>query len=186
MRQQAGAFVLDDAANDTESDTTERPGRRFVVLRHDWPVPHRDLILETTDAAGVSLLPTWALYAADPERPVLAATAGAYGIAVPLEAHRRAYLDYEGPVSGDRGTVTRESWGLVLGFRAVSENRLAIRLRASDPTGARFEGLLELAAENSTEERISLPELTFTLSERHAAANPVRWAFEWRPGEIED
>lgn len=31
--------------------------------------------------------------------------------ATPLPAHRRMYLDYEGPVSGGRGTVTRWDGG---------------------------------------------------------------------------
>lgn len=68
---------------------------RFAVLRHESPRGlHFDLLLETGDA-----LQTWAL-----RRPPDS------GGEIPCDAlpdHRVAYLDYEGPVSGDRGTVTR-------------------------------------------------------------------------------
>lgn len=68
---------------------------RFVILQHDvLDGTHFDLMLE----AGPSLK-TWKL--PEPPRP---------GVDVDCEAladHRLAYLDYEGPVSGDRGSVTR-------------------------------------------------------------------------------
>jgi hypothetical protein len=67
---------------------------RYVILEHDHPVLHWDLMLE----AG-PVLRTWRLAAAP--QP---------GRAVPAELsfdHRLAYLDYEGPVSGDRGRVRR-------------------------------------------------------------------------------
>ena len=72
---------------------------RFVILRHEVPPgrnrpSHWDLMLE---AEGV--LQTWAL-ASEPGYDV-----GIWGQALP--DHRLAYLDYEGPVSGDRGTVAR-------------------------------------------------------------------------------
>jgi hypothetical protein len=67
---------------------------RFVVLTHDHPVLHWDLMLERGD-----VLRTWRLA----EEPLP-------GVAIAAEAladHRRKYLDYEGPVTGDRGTVVR-------------------------------------------------------------------------------
>jgi hypothetical protein len=68
---------------------------RFVVLKHDSPRGrHWDLMLETGPA-----LATWAL-SEPPDAPV-AITADA------LADHRLAYLDYEGPISGGRGSVTR-------------------------------------------------------------------------------
>ncbi len=68
---------------------------RFVVLEHDSPRGlHWDLMLET---AGV--LATWAL--PQPPEPGLTLEAEA------LPDHRPAYLDYEGKLSGDRGSVTR-------------------------------------------------------------------------------
>ncbi|MBI1830138.1 MAG: hypothetical protein HYR84_01650 [Planctomycetes bacterium] len=68
---------------------------RFVILEHDHPVLHWDLMLE---ADGV--LQTWRLAQA-PDGVVGAIEATALG------DHRIAYLDYEGPVSGNRGTVRR-------------------------------------------------------------------------------
>jgi hypothetical protein len=66
---------------------------RFVVLEHDYPERHWDFMLEAGD-----VLRTWRLAA--PPQP---------GTPVVAEAsfdHRLLYLDYEGPVSGNRGRVT--------------------------------------------------------------------------------
>lgn len=72
---------------------------RFVILRHDSPHGvHFDLMLEVDDS-----LKTWAL----PQPP-------ATGVDMSCKAlgdHRLAYLDYEGPISGDRGSVTRWDHG---------------------------------------------------------------------------
>jgi hypothetical protein len=71
---------------------------RYVILTHDHPFLHWDLMLED---GGV--LRTWRLL----EEP-------AVGRTVPAEKlpdHRLAYLDYEGPVSGDRGNVVRWDYG---------------------------------------------------------------------------
>jgi hypothetical protein len=68
---------------------------RFVVLEHAAPQgTHWDFMLETQEA-----LATWALDQPPDSAPQVAAKA--------LPDHRKAYLDYEGPVSGDRGSVTR-------------------------------------------------------------------------------
>jgi hypothetical protein len=72
---------------------------RFVVLRHDFPPGHArglhwDLLLES---AGV--LRAWALAAEPLSQPEIQAEQ--------LADHRAMYLEYEGPVSGDRGSVTR-------------------------------------------------------------------------------
>jgi DNA polymerase Ligase (LigD) len=67
---------------------------RFVVLTHDHPFLHWDLMLEEG-----GILRTWRLdQPPDAEGPIAAEALG---------DHRRAYLDYEGPVSGGRGSVTR-------------------------------------------------------------------------------
>ena len=68
---------------------------RFVILEHDWPALHWDLMLESGE-----VLRTWRL-AAPPEDPDGAVDAE------PSFEHRLHYLDYEGPVSGNRGTVRR-------------------------------------------------------------------------------
>jgi hypothetical protein len=67
---------------------------RYVILEHDHPTLHWDLMLEHGD-----VLKTWRLGA--PPRP------GGAVAAQPSLDHRPAYLDYEGPVSGGRGTVSR-------------------------------------------------------------------------------
>jgi hypothetical protein len=67
---------------------------RYVILEHDFPTRHWDFMLESDD-----VLKTWRL-AAPPQ-------AGDGVAAEPSFDHRRAYLDYQGPVSGGRGTVTR-------------------------------------------------------------------------------
>jgi hypothetical protein len=67
---------------------------RFVILEHDHPVVHWDLMLD-----GGAALQTWRLAQAPVFDVWIDATA--------LGDHRRAYLDYEGPVTGNRGTVKR-------------------------------------------------------------------------------
>ena len=67
---------------------------RFVILEHDHPERHWDLMLETGPT-----LRTWRL--AQPPAP------GAPIAALALPDHRLDYLSYEGPVSGNRGTVVR-------------------------------------------------------------------------------
>ena len=71
---------------------------RFVVLEHDHPVTHWDFMLEVG-----AVLRTWRLEA--PPEP------GCPVEAVALFDHRAVYLDYEGPVSRNRGTVRRWDWG---------------------------------------------------------------------------
>ncbi|MCH2129561.1 MAG: hypothetical protein MK179_10480 [Pirellulaceae bacterium] len=72
---------------------------RFVLLRHELPAAsnralHWDLMLEREN-----VLRTWALE----EEP----SVGMSIRATELADHRLAYLDYEGPVSGNRGKVSR-------------------------------------------------------------------------------
>jgi hypothetical protein len=67
---------------------------RFVILEHDHPILHWDLMLEAGDA-----LHTWRLAEEPVQERAIEATA--------LADHRAMYLDYEGPVSGNRGTVRR-------------------------------------------------------------------------------
>ena len=84
---------------------------RFVILRHQMPPQssrpdHWDLMLED----GSHLL-TWAL----PAAPLV----GEQLSALPLAEHRLDYLDYEGPLTGDRGRVTRHDWG---SYKKISDN----------------------------------------------------------------
>lgn len=46
-----------------------------------------------------------------------------------IGSHRKAYLDYEGPVSGHRGVVQRVDAGWV-DFEELGRDRCVIRLRA--------------------------------------------------------
>lgn len=72
---------------------------RFVILRHAMPPAsgresHWDFMLEAAEA-----LETWALE----QEPSVTSSC----LANRLADHRKAYLDYEGEVSGGRGTVAR-------------------------------------------------------------------------------
>jgi hypothetical protein len=98
---------------------------RFVILEHDHPNLHWDFMLE---AGG--RLRTWRL--AEPPG------AGPSVPAEPIADHRPAYLDYEGPVSGDRGTVRRWDAG-EFEWVADEATRLVVRL-----DGARVRGRFAL------------------------------------------
>jgi hypothetical protein len=87
---------------------------RYVILEHDHPVRHWDLMLEAGD-----VLQTWRLTA--PPAP---------GLPVPAEPsfdHRPVYLDYEGSVGGGRGRVTRWDAG-TFDWLAEEQDRRAVRL----------------------------------------------------------
>jgi hypothetical protein len=71
---------------------------RFAILIHDHPFLHWDFLLEQGSTCW-----TWRLL----QRPDAASQIPAE----PLPDHRIHYLDYEGPVSGDRGNVTRWDYG---------------------------------------------------------------------------
>jgi hypothetical protein len=98
---------------------------RFVILEHDHPHLHWDFMLE----AG-PVLRTWRL-GAPPQG----------GVSLRVErsfAHRLAYLDYEGPVSGGRGTVTRWEAGT---FTWVSDQEDEVVV---DLSGSRVHGRFHL------------------------------------------
>ncbi|MEZ6067364.1 MAG: DNA polymerase ligase N-terminal domain-containing protein [Planctomycetaceae bacterium] len=67
---------------------------RYAILQHDHPQLHWDFLLENGEIACC-----WRLA----ERPEV-------GVGITAERiadHRLVYLDYEGPVSGDRGVVAQ-------------------------------------------------------------------------------
>ena len=101
---------------------------RFVILAHDWPHPHFDLMIEV---AGV--LRTWRLSELPRGKSVADRPAERLG------DHRLAYLDYEGPVSGGRGTVRRIDAGTCVVIRDEPEHFEAIM------TGAIICGRLTIA-----------------------------------------
>lgn len=98
---------------------------RYVILEHDWPVRHWDLLLEDGD-----VLKAWRLVA-EP----------ASGATVAAETnfdHRLIYLDYEGPVTGGRGTVMRWDRGTFEWVERRSD-RVVVNL-----TGDRLSGRVEM------------------------------------------
>lgn len=82
---------------------------RFVILTHDHPFPHFDLMLE-----HASVLRTWRLMETPSVRKAIRAEA--------LGDHRLAYLDYEGPVSHERGSVAK--WDVGTFAWSIQENDL--------------------------------------------------------------
>lgn len=70
----------------------------FVILEHDWPMLHWDMLIDLD--ACQERVATWAINHLPKDF--------AYsGQAIKLTDHRRIYLNYEGPISGNRGKVER-------------------------------------------------------------------------------
>ena len=97
------------------------PPVRFVVLTHDHPFVHWDLLVQRGD-----VLRSWRLLESpdrwrSPAEPIeLSAEA--------IGDHRLLYLDYEGPVSGERGHVVRWDHGQA---EWLEESERSVRLRLS-------------------------------------------------------
>ncbi|HLW65468.1 MAG TPA: DNA polymerase ligase N-terminal domain-containing protein [Gemmataceae bacterium] len=108
---------------------------RFVILTHDHPHLHWDFFLEEGD-----VLRGWRLAEEPAARKLIAATC--------LPDHRKFYLDYEGPVSADRGSVTRWDFGSYSSEPPSREASLrASRIGAQlilQITGTRLHGRVEL------------------------------------------
>ncbi len=104
---------------------------RYALLLHALPdgTSHYDLLLEHGDA-----LAAWRLPAPPAQLPPEGAEASA------LQAHRPLYLDYEGEVSGGRGTVRRVDAGT---YEAMTwdDSRVVVRVE-----GASAHGVLEVEA----------------------------------------
>jgi hypothetical protein len=94
---------------------------RFVILEHDHPELHWDLMLEDGGR-----LRTWRLAEAPEGGHAIAARA--------IPDHRLAYLDYEGPVSGGRGTVRRWESG-TYHVKQEAETGMTLSLAGSRKTG---------------------------------------------------
>ncbi len=108
-------------------------GAAFVLLRHETPDGvHWDLMLDTG-----SLLTTWQLSAdptaIDPEWATIPAKR--------LPDHRRAYLEYEGPVSRNRGWVTQTDRGT---YHLLKDESLSCAVSLS---GERLSGRYELRSQ---------------------------------------
>ncbi|WP_169975334.1 DNA polymerase ligase N-terminal domain-containing protein [Tautonia rosea] len=100
--------------NSLQNPTPSAAPNRFVLLEHRWNGVHWDLMLEAGDR-----LRTWALT----HLPVPGINIGATS----LPDHRVVYLDYEGPISNDRGTVLRIDRGT---YHPIlwTEDRVVIQL----------------------------------------------------------
>jgi hypothetical protein len=110
---------------------------RYVVLRHETPPgasrpSHWDLMFEVDPTAA---LRTWAI-----ELPPDSATAQA---ARALPDHRREYLTYEGPVSGNRGSVARWDEGTYEMLPPPSDAPEAFVVRIA---GRRLRGVVTITA----------------------------------------
>lgn len=103
------------------------PPTRFVILHHRVAKhEHWDVMLEQGEA-----LLTWQLA----ENPASSALLAGQEIAAErIQDHRKKYLDYEGPISGDRGEVRQVDAGAV-SFLESSEKRILIALE-----GIRLQG----------------------------------------------
>ncbi len=113
---------------------------RYALLRHECPPdyrggPHWDLLLERPDAEHEARFATWSLLEL-PEAWSRALSIESVGHdcveAVPLPDHRTLYLDYEGPISGDRGEVTRIAGGPMRWLRS-GEGAVEVELLAPGP-----------------------------------------------------
>jgi hypothetical protein len=105
---------------------------RFAILTHDHPFPHWDLLIENDGSCR-----TWRLL----NDPGLQANQIS---AEQLPDHRLMYLDYEGPVGGDRGTVNQWDHGEVewrINCADVCE---------FDLTGSRWRGRFRLSQVDGT------------------------------------
>jgi len=104
------------------SQSEKSAKRQFVVLHHEMPATskrasHWDLMLEQD-----GVLTTWAL----DREPTPAETVTGIGC-LALPDHRQDYLQYEGPISNDRGHVTRWDRGDYL-VQSQSEDELVVQL----------------------------------------------------------
>lgn len=109
---------------------------RFAILIHDHPFVHWDLLVQR---GGV--LRSWRLLES-PDRWLSAAESTDLS-AEAIADHRLLYLDYEGPVSRERGQVVRWDHGQA---EWLAESELSVRLRLS---GTKLVGELTLDRETS-------------------------------------
>lgn len=129
---------------------------RFVILYHARGEPsdsHFDWLFEV-DAAGP--LTTWAC-----DQPV----SGAVASELPcreLASHRRAYLDYEGAISGGRGVVSRWDHGF---YQLISADSSSFRVRLS---GHRLQGIAEFVGSHGAWRLVWSPEAIGPSDRDHA------------------
>ncbi len=122
---------------------------RYVILYHqqsssEADLTHWDLMLETDGT-----LRTWQIH----QQPV----ANRQLQATPLPDHRLDYLQYEGPISGDRGHVSQWDVGTFEGIVPTDSDFFSVQLQ-----GKIFCGTLALQpnAAQSGSWQVLFPELT--------------------------
>ena len=98
---------------------------RFAILQHDYPTLHWDIFLQE----GNRLL-SWR---GDHHGHFLNG-----GLVVQTDDHRLVYLDYQGPLTGQRGTVRRIDGG-ALAWKHRGEHEFIAEIK-----GQRWQGLLRL------------------------------------------
>jgi len=104
---------------------------RFVILHHlSSAGEHWDVMLETDSA-----LATWSI---PPQEPVGASFTCS---ATRLPNHRKDYLEYEGEISGNRGTVSRVSSGT---YEQLSPEQFILH---GTPSSSNFSGTLTIAGD---------------------------------------
>ncbi|MCP4812532.1 MAG: hypothetical protein GY888_08490, partial [Planctomycetaceae bacterium] len=138
-------------------DSHTRSMARYVILYHqqhstDTDLTHWDLMLEKD-----GLLRTWKIQ----QQPA----PGEQLTAIPLPDHRIAYLEYEGPISDDRGTVSQFDSGTYEGSVPSSTESFSVHL-----TGKVFHGrlLLEPHPLQPEQWQIRFPESVSDISNRPA------------------
>lgn len=135
---------------------TEPRTLQFVLLWHEVPESfgrdsHWDLMIEQPDVAEEHRLATWAIKALPKAwaEPLQIENDSANLIeAIRLPDHRARYLDYEGPISGDRGQVSRFLAGNVSWLTATHE-KCEVKLDVLDPVA--FSGVLTLIANSGND-----------------------------------
>lgn len=138
---------------------------RYVVLTHRAPpdadrATHWDIMLELGAA-----LRTWAL----DHPPVAGETISALALA----DHRLAYLDYEGPVSENRGDVSRWDQGE---YTLLSESPDRVQVRIE---GAKIRGIATISrlAASATVSKSAASATSTNLAPGDSGADDQRWSF---------
>jgi len=133
------------------------PTFRFTVLRHELPLPsqrecHWDLLLEPSDnspddarrpAHSTNFDSAAGLLTFEAPLPPDEWANNKFGVKR-LPAHRPLYLNYDGPISGDRGHVTRVQSGLIQ-WKVLQEDLLVLSIRQTWPKETEQIGLLRIA-----------------------------------------
>lgn len=125
---------------------------RFVLLRHETPASfarssHWDFLLEREQACW-----TWALEQLPlglAEQHDCQPSQGEVP-AIRLPDHRKHYLQYEGPIAGDRGTVSQVATGQY-DLHQLTDERIVAVLR---PTSNEYTMVLDLIHDDKWHARI--------------------------------